>query len=68
MKHYGQEEQYFVIQNGIVLLSVYAAEAMTTGLKVYNALKILKAEGSMGDLDDGPEQKPLDENEVEQIF
>ena len=30
-----------------------------------NALKVLKSEGIMGDLDDDPEQKPLDEKEVE---
>lgn len=29
-----------------------------------NALKVLRCEGIMGDLDDGPEQKLLDENEV----
>lgn len=34
-------------------------------LRFYNALKILKSEGIMGDLDDGPEQKPLNENVVE---
>lgn len=33
--------------------------------KFYNALNVLKSEGVMGDLDDGPDQKPLDENEVE---
>ena len=33
--------------------------------KFYKALKILKSEGSMGNLDDGPDQKPLDEKEVE---
>ncbi len=33
--------------------------------KFYQALKILKAKGSMGDLDDGPEQRPLNEKEVE---
>jgi LmbE family N-acetylglucosaminyl deacetylase len=33
--------------------------------KFYNALKVLKSEGIMGNLDDGPEQKPLDEKEVE---
>jgi len=33
--------------------------------KFYKALKILKAEGIMGDLDDGPDQKPLDEKEIE---
>ena len=33
-----------------------------------NALKILKSEGIMGDLDDGPEQKPLMGNEVEKTI
>jgi LmbE family N-acetylglucosaminyl deacetylase len=33
--------------------------------RFYNALKVLKSEGIMGDLDDGPEQKPLVEKEVE---
>jgi LmbE family N-acetylglucosaminyl deacetylase len=33
--------------------------------KFLTALQVLGAEGIMGDLDDGPEQKPLDENEVE---
>ena len=33
--------------------------------KFYKALKVLKSEGIMGDLDDGPDQKPLDEKEVE---
>jgi LmbE family N-acetylglucosaminyl deacetylase len=36
--------------------------------KFYNALKVLKAEGNMGSLDDGPEQNPLDEEEVEQTI
>ena len=30
--------------------------------KFYKALKILKSEGIMGDVDDGPEQNPLEEN------
>jgi LmbE family N-acetylglucosaminyl deacetylase len=34
--------------------------------KFYKVLKILNAQGIMGDLDDGPEQKPLDAIEVEQ--
>lgn len=34
-------------------------------LRFHNALKVLRCEGIMGDLDDGPEQKLLDENEVE---
>jgi LmbE family N-acetylglucosaminyl deacetylase len=33
--------------------------------KFFKALKVLGAEGIMGDLDDGPEQKPLDEDAVE---
>lgn len=36
--------------------------------RFYNALKILKSDGVMGDLDDGPDQKPLAENEVEQAI
>ena len=32
--------------------------------KFLRALQILGSEGIMGDLDDGPEQKPLDENEL----
>jgi len=33
-------------------------------VKFYKALQVLKSEGIMGDLDDGPDQKPLDENEL----
>ena len=33
--------------------------------KFFQALKALGAEGKMGDLDDGPEQEPLSENEVQ---
>jgi LmbE family N-acetylglucosaminyl deacetylase len=36
--------------------------------RFYNALRILKAEGIMGDLNDGPEQKKLEKNEVEQTI
>jgi len=36
--------------------------------RFYEALKILKSEGLMGDLDDGPEQKPMDENEIERVI
>ena len=50
----------------IVCLSRVNDEDRST--KFYNALKILKSEGIMGDLDDGPEQKPLDENEVEKAI
>lgn len=33
--------------------------------KFYNALKVLKAEGIMGNLDDEPDQQPLDEKVIE---
>ena len=33
--------------------------------KFYKVLKILGADGIMGDMDDGPEQIPLDNTEVE---
>jgi LmbE family N-acetylglucosaminyl deacetylase len=50
----------------IVCLSRVNDEDRST--KFYNALKILKSEGIMGALDDGPEQKPLGENEAEQAI
>jgi LmbE family N-acetylglucosaminyl deacetylase len=34
----------------------------------YKALKVLKSEGNMGNLDDGPGQKPLEEKEVERAI
>jgi LmbE family N-acetylglucosaminyl deacetylase len=33
--------------------------------RFFNALKVLKSQGIMGDLDDGPEQKPLTDNEID---
>jgi len=36
--------------------------------KFYKALQGLKSEGIMGDLDDGPDQKSLDEKEVERAI
>jgi LmbE family N-acetylglucosaminyl deacetylase len=36
--------------------------------RFYKALQVLKSEGIMADLDDGPEQKPLDEKEVERAI
>jgi len=36
--------------------------------KFYKVLEMLGAEGTMGDLDDGPEQEPLDDKEVEQTI
>ena len=36
--------------------------------RFYNALKVLKSDGIMGNLDDGPDQKPLINNEVEKTI
>jgi LmbE family N-acetylglucosaminyl deacetylase len=36
--------------------------------KFYEALKVLKSKGIIGDLDDGPEQKALDEKEIEHVI
>ena len=36
--------------------------------KFYKALQIYEAEGIMGDLDDGPDQKPLEENSLERVI
>jgi LmbE family N-acetylglucosaminyl deacetylase len=36
--------------------------------KFFNALKILNAEGSIGDLDDGPDQTPVDESKVQELI
>ena len=37
-------------------------------IRFYNALKVLKSEGFMGDLDDSTEQNPLEEIEVERAI
>jgi LmbE family N-acetylglucosaminyl deacetylase len=37
-------------------------------LRFYNAVKVLNCKGVMGDLDDGPDQRPLDESEVEKAI
>jgi LmbE family N-acetylglucosaminyl deacetylase len=36
--------------------------------RFYNALKVLKSEGTIGNLDDGPDQKPLEEKDVERVI
>jgi LmbE family N-acetylglucosaminyl deacetylase len=36
--------------------------------KFYTALEILKSEGFMGNLDDGPDQNPLDEMDCQQVI
>jgi LmbE family N-acetylglucosaminyl deacetylase len=35
--------------------------------KFFKTLQIFRSEGAMGDLDDGPDQKPLDEREIEDV-
>jgi len=36
--------------------------------KFRQALQVLRSEGTMGDLDDGPDQRPLEEHEVEETI
>jgi LmbE family N-acetylglucosaminyl deacetylase len=48
------------------IISLCRASDTDRAPKFSNALRVLKAEGSMGDLDDGPDQKPLDKNEVDE--
>jgi LmbE family N-acetylglucosaminyl deacetylase len=47
------------------IISLCRASDKDRAPRFYLALKILKSEGIIGDLDDGSEQKPLDEHEVE---
>jgi len=48
------------------VISLCRASDTDRAPKFSNALKMLRAEGSMGDMDDGPDQKPLDDNEVDE--
>ena len=50
------------------IVSVCRGNDTERASKFYKALKVLKSEGNMGILDDGPDQKPLDEEEVEQTI
>lgn len=50
------------------IVSVCRGNDTERASKFYNALKVLKSEGNMGDLDDGTEQNPLDEEELEQAI
>ncbi len=50
------------------IISVCRGNDIERAPKFYQALKVLKSEGIMGELDDGPEQNPLDEEEVEQTI
>lgn len=49
----------------VFILCLCRASDKDRSPRFYNILKILNSEGIMGDLDDDPDQNPLDENEVE---
>ncbi|MGE5642632.1 MAG: PIG-L deacetylase family protein [Byssovorax cruenta] len=48
------------------ILSLCRANDPDRAPKFYRALQILGAEGAMGELDDGPEQTPLDSDQVQE--
>jgi LmbE family N-acetylglucosaminyl deacetylase len=48
-----------------LIISLCRASDTNRAPRFLEALNILRAEGKMGDMDDNPEQKPLDENEVQ---
>jgi LmbE family N-acetylglucosaminyl deacetylase len=49
----------------VYIISLCRASDTNRAPKFMETLKVLKAEGRIGDLDDGPDQYPLDEKEVE---
>ena len=50
------------------VVSLCRANDKERSTKFYNTLKLLNSEGIMGDLDDGPDQIPLDEKVVEDLI
>ncbi|WP_319228993.1 hypothetical protein [Draconibacterium orientale] len=50
------------------IISVCRGDDAERAPKFYNALEILKSEGTMGVLDDNPDQKPLDPKILEQTL
>jgi LmbE family N-acetylglucosaminyl deacetylase len=52
----------------VYIISLCRASDTNRAPKFLEALKVLKAEGRMGDLDDGPDQYPLDEKEIEETI
>ena len=50
------------------VISLCRASDTNRAPKFYEALKVLRAEGKMGDLEDNSEQKPLDEKEVHEAI
>ena len=47
------------------IISLCRANDTDRAPKFFNALKVYGANGAMGNLDDGPEQKPLSKEEIE---
>lgn len=58
--------------NNWFILSLCRSSDEDRSTRFYNALNILNADGNMGDLDDGPDQQPLNEmvleNEILQLL
>ena len=50
------------------VISLCRASDTNRAPKFYEALKVLRVEGKMGDLEDNSEQKPLDEKEVQEAI
>ena len=50
------------------VISICRASDTNRAPRFFEALKALRAEGKIGDLDDGPEQNPLDENKVQEVI
>jgi len=50
------------------IISLCRASDTNRAPRFFEALKILRAEGKIGDLDDNPEQMPLDENTVQEMI
>jgi len=50
------------------IVSLCRGKDIERARKFYEALQILQSDGTMGDLDDGPQQKPLEEAEVQQAI
>jgi LmbE family N-acetylglucosaminyl deacetylase len=52
----------------VFIISLCRASDTNRAPKFLEALKVLKAKGTMGDLDDGPDQYPLDNRQVEETI
>ncbi len=52
----------------VFVMTLCRASDTNRAPKFFKALTVLRAQGKMGDLDDNPEQKPLDENEIQETI